>query len=57
MLMDAVKTRKYPELNVNDKVKIYRQKPITEKEGSSNWSKETYEVGKIFEKRINLFPI
>ena len=51
MLMDAVKTRKYPELNANDRGKIYRQKPITEKEGSSNWSKETYEVEKIFEKR------
>ena len=50
MSMDAVKTRKYPEINVGDKVKIYRKKAITEKERTSNWSKEAYEVEKIQKK-------
>ena len=35
----AKKERKYPELNVGDKVKILRKKAITEKERSSNFFK------------------
>lgn len=56
MAIGAVNTRKYPELNVGDKVKIYRKKAITEKERTSNWSKETYDVEKIQKKlRQNYF--
>ena len=47
MSINATRTRKYPELNVLDKVKIYRKKAITEKERSSTWSKETYTVESI----------
>ena len=34
---EATRTRKYPEINIGDEVKIYRKKAITEKERSSNW--------------------
>ena len=44
MTIQATRTRKYPELIQGSKVKIYRKKAITEKERSSNWSKETYTV-------------
>ena len=44
MTIQATRTRKYPEISTGDKVKIYRKKAITEKERTSQWSKETYEV-------------
>ena len=46
----AKKERKYPELNVGDKVKIFRKKAITEKERSSNFLKGEYTVEKISKK-------
>ena len=46
----AKKERKYPELNVGDKVKILRKKAITEKERSSNFLKGEYTVEKISKK-------
>ena len=44
MTINATRTRKYPELNVSNKVKIYRKRRTGEKERTSNWSNETYEV-------------
>ena len=46
----AKKERKYPELNVGDKVKTLRKKAITEKERSSNFLKGEYTVEKISKK-------
>jgi hypothetical protein len=40
----ALKNRKYPALAVGDKVKIMRKKKINEKDRTSNWSNESYEV-------------
>jgi hypothetical protein len=45
----ALKNRKYPLLNVGDKVKIMRKKKIDEKERTSNWSVEVFEVSSIVE--------
>ncbi len=45
----ALKNRKYPILNVGDKVKIMRKKKIDEKERTSNWSVEVFEVTGISE--------
>ena len=50
MANQAIKTRKYPEINEGDKVRIYRKKAITEKERTSQWNKEIYEVEKIQKK-------
>jgi hypothetical protein len=36
--------RRYPLLSIGDKVKIYRKKEPGEKERTSNWSSNTYEV-------------
>jgi hypothetical protein len=40
----ALTNRKYPTLNVGDKVKIMRKKKIDEKDRTSNWSIEVYDV-------------
>ena len=48
--MNRVKTRKYPTLRVGDEVKIYREKAITEKEHTSNWSSAKYKVTDIEKK-------
>ncbi len=45
----ALKRRKYPILNVGDKVKIMRKKKINEKDRNSNWSIETFDVLSISE--------
>ena len=50
MAIQATRTRKYPEVLRGTKVKIYRKKAITEKERTSQWSKETYEVERIEKK-------
>ena len=41
--------RKYPELSVGDKVKILRKKGISEKERTSVWSDNSYEIEDIYE--------
>ena len=46
----AKRERKYPELNVGNKVKILRKKAITEKERTSNFLKGEYTVEKISKK-------
>jgi len=43
----ATKTRKYPNLDVGDSVKVMRKKGITEKEKTSHWLKEIKTVKKI----------
>ena len=48
MSINATRTRKYPEIKTGDKVKIYRKKAITEKEGTSNWLPTIYEVEKTY---------
>ena len=50
MTIQATRTRKYPEIDKGDRVKIYRKKAITEKERTSQWSKETYTVERIEKK-------
>ena len=39
-------TRKYPLIQIGDRVKIYRKKKTVEKERTSTWSENTYEVEK-----------
>jgi hypothetical protein len=42
--------RKYPELSINDKVKIYKKKDLKhKKERFSVWSQNTYEIEDIIE--------
>ena len=39
--------RRYPLLSIGDKVKIYKEKEPGEKERTSNWSNNTYQVESI----------
>jgi hypothetical protein len=48
-------TRIYPELSIGDKVKILRKKKISEKERTSVWSNEIYNVDNIFENKKQTF--
>ena len=50
MAVDAIRTGKYPEINIGDEVKTYRKKAITEKERSSNWLPTKYKVERIEKK-------
>ena len=45
--MKASHNRKYPELNVSDKVKIARKKGISEKQQTSHWLKSIHTVERI----------
>ena len=45
--INAVHKRKYPDLKVGDRVKIYKKKDKLDKERISVWSEETYEVEEI----------
>ncbi|HEY9704320.1 MAG TPA: transposase family protein, partial [Allocoleopsis sp.] len=47
LLLNKKHTRLYPELNTNDKVKIYRKKRTGEKERTSKWSDNSYEIEKV----------
>ena len=47
MATEATRTRKYPEINIGNEVKIYRKKARTEKERSSNWLPTKYKVERI----------
>ena len=42
-------TRKYPAVEVRDKVKIYKKKDKSDKEHKSGWLKGTYKVSEITE--------
>ena len=43
----AKKTRIYPELDINDRVKVMRKKGITEKENTSHWLKAIQKITRI----------
>ena len=45
--MNATKTRKYPDLEKGDKVKIFRKKDKLDKERASNWSANSYSIDDI----------
>ena len=45
--MNATKTRKYPDLEKGDKVKIFRKKDKLDKERVSNWSENSYTIDDI----------
>ena len=47
MELRAKHNRKYPPLNVGDKVQILRKKKNTEKERTSHWSVDSYRVTEI----------
>ena len=47
MTIKATKTRKHPELEVGSRVKVMRNKGISEKEKASHWNKETKTARKI----------
>lgn len=47
LLLNKRHTRIYPELKTDDKVKIYRKKRTGEKERTSKWSDNSYEIEKI----------
>ena len=48
--LNARRTRMYPELRVNDEVKVMRKKGISEKERSSHWLKNKQTITKIDQK-------
>ena len=50
MTIKARKSRMYPEIRVNDNVKIMRKKAITEKANTSHWLKEIFRVERIEKK-------
>ena len=45
--MNATKTRKYPEIQVSNKVKIFRKKDKLDKERKSSWSDNSYTIDDI----------
>ena len=50
MTNQATRTRKYPNISVGDKVRIYRKRKVGEKERVGIWGKETHEIEKIEER-------
>ena len=50
MTQQATRTRKYPTITVNDKVKLYRKRKPGEKECTSVWKPEIQEVARIEQK-------
>ena len=50
MTNQATRARKYPDISVGDKVKIYRKRKPGEKERVGVWGKESHEIEKIEEK-------
>ena len=47
MATEATRIRKYPEINISKKMKIFKKKGITDKERVSNWSSQIYKVERI----------
>ena len=45
--LHAKKTRKYPNVNVGDNVKVYRKKDKLDKERLSLWSKDVFRVERV----------
>ena len=56
--INSKQTRNYPELKRGDRVRILRKKAVGEKERTSVWSENTYEVEDIIEsKGLTLYKI
>jgi len=53
--LKSKQNRKYPELSVHDHVKILRKKGINEKERTSVWSDNKYEIEDIYEDKGQTF--
>ncbi len=53
--LNAVNKRRYPDISVGDKVKIYKKKDKLDKERISLWSKVKYEVEDIKEEKDQEF--
>ena len=51
ILLQAKSNRKYPAVEVSDKMKLMRKKAITEKERTNNYLKEIFKIEKL-EKRL-----
>jgi hypothetical protein len=49
MLLNAKRNRKYPNISVDDKVRVYRKKSLMDKERVPVWSKVLHTVEKIIE--------
>ena len=47
LLLHKKHTRIYPQLEIGNKVKIFRKKKINEKERTSHWSDDSYDIEKI----------
>ena len=52
---NSKQNRRYPNLEKGDKVKVLRKKEIAEKERTSVWSDNAYEVEEIFESKGQTF--
>ena len=52
---NSKQNRRYPNLEKGDKVKVLRKKGIAEKERTSVWSDNAYEVEDIFESKGQTF--
>ncbi len=53
--INAVRKRKYPDIKVGDRVKIYKKKDKLDKERISVWSQQTYEVEEIKDEKDQEF--
>ena len=53
--INAVRKRKYPDIKVGDKVKIYKKKDKLDKERISVWGPQTYEVEEIKDEKDQEF--
>ena len=45
--INAVRKRKYPDIKVGDRVKVYKKKKVFDKERISVWTELSYEVEEI----------
>ena len=54
-VINSSRNRRYPNLEKGDKVKILRKKGIAEKERTSVWSENSFEVEDIFESKGQTF--
>ena len=45
--INAIRKRKYPDIKVGDRVKVYNKKDKFDKERISVWSQNSYEVNEI----------
>ena len=53
--INAIRKRKYPDIKVGDRVKVYKKKDKLDKERISVWSPQTYEVEDIKQEKDQEF--